>query len=553
MPYAAWAVFFAVLFTGLNLRGIKASARTNAIIAGGLGVVLVLFIVAAVRYLWGQTLDGAALARPFYDPATLLLVEGLERHRARRAHLHRLRRHLDALGGGRESAPQHPAGDGDRLPVHRRLRRAPGLPRRSSSGRTGRATPTSTPPSCTWPDAPAGRSCSRSSTSRCSWRTSAPVRARSSARGGSSTAWDATTPSPAASSARYTRAPTSRPTTSFSWARSRSSAPSSLSYELGAELLNFGAFIAFMGVNVAWLVHYYVRGRTRKLGNLVPPLLGFLICLYLWLSLRIPTKVAGFVWLLSGVLYGAWKTQGFKKPIEFREANDEEADEGPRRLPEEPDRLPGHPEELRSAPGDEGSASLVWLVARWPPRFRRLPRTAAPLPVAERREGRGRPDLRRRDGHPPRQRRPRPRRGRPRGTFFVPGHSSRWRSACPSGAPSPRAATSSANHAIFHPCLRKPATGPEREWVKPEYALEGYIGRAHPGRGGGHEHDAPRHRRREASGRSPTTAATRRPAASRTSRRSGRSSWPPAPARTGSPPTWAPSTRCSCRAGRPRT
>ena len=30
LPYWAWAVFFALLFTGLNLQGIKTSARTNA-------------------------------------------------------------------------------------------------------------------------------------------------------------------------------------------------------------------------------------------------------------------------------------------------------------------------------------------------------------------------------------------------------------------------------------------------------------------------------------------------------------------------------------------
>ena len=62
-----------------------------------------------------------------------------------------------------------------------------------------------------------------------------------------------------------------------------------------------------------------------------------------------------------------------------------------------------------------------------------------------------------------------------RGTFFVPGHSEslakrlpEWRSLAGRGH-------ELANHAIFHPCLRKPATGPEREWVKPEYALEGYT------------------------------------------------------------------------------
>ncbi len=95
-----------------------------------------------------------------------------------------------------------------------------------------------------------------------------------------------------------------------------------LSYELGAELLNFGAFIAFMGVNLSWLVHYWWRSNHKKLVNLVPPLLGFSICLYLWLSLRTPTKIVGFVWLLTGVAYGAWKTQGFRKPIEFREVDE---------------------------------------------------------------------------------------------------------------------------------------------------------------------------------------------------------------------------------------
>ena len=70
VPYAAWAVFFAVLFTGLNLRGVKASARTNAVIAAGLVLALVLFLAAALRYLAGQPLDAAALTRPFYDPAT---------------------------------------------------------------------------------------------------------------------------------------------------------------------------------------------------------------------------------------------------------------------------------------------------------------------------------------------------------------------------------------------------------------------------------------------------------------------------------------------------
>ena len=53
------------------------------------------------------------------------------------------------------------------------------------------------------------------------------------------------------------------------------------SVSLVAEMLNFGALIAFMGVNAASLLHYYVRAPEKKLRNLVPPLLGGLICFLL--------------------------------------------------------------------------------------------------------------------------------------------------------------------------------------------------------------------------------------------------------------------------------
>ena len=73
LPRPAGILFFAVLFTVLNLRGIKASARTNQVIGVGLGVVVVLFLIAATRYLMGVPLAAADLARPFYDPATFAL------------------------------------------------------------------------------------------------------------------------------------------------------------------------------------------------------------------------------------------------------------------------------------------------------------------------------------------------------------------------------------------------------------------------------------------------------------------------------------------------
>src|SRR6185503_9548965 len=67
IPYAAWAVLFFALFTWLNLRGVKASARFNTILAAAMGVVIVVFLAASMRYLLLHA-AGTDLARPFYDP-----------------------------------------------------------------------------------------------------------------------------------------------------------------------------------------------------------------------------------------------------------------------------------------------------------------------------------------------------------------------------------------------------------------------------------------------------------------------------------------------------
>jgi putrescine importer len=83
-------------------------------------------------------------------------------------------------------------------------------------------------------------------------------------------------------------------------------------YGLGAEMLNFGALIAFMGVNIAAFLRYYVRAKEKKLTYLVPPILGFLICLGLWLNLSRPAMIVGSVWMAAGILFGAIKTKGFR-------------------------------------------------------------------------------------------------------------------------------------------------------------------------------------------------------------------------------------------------
>ena len=69
---------------------------------------------------------------------------------------------------------------------------------------------------------------------------------------------------------------------------------------------------AFMGVNLAALVRYYVRERQKRLRNLLPPVLGFAVCLLPWLNLSRTAQIAGGAWMAAGIAYGAWKTRGFR-------------------------------------------------------------------------------------------------------------------------------------------------------------------------------------------------------------------------------------------------
>src|ERR1700751_5138660 len=69
VPYAIWAVFFGAVFTFLNLQGIKTSARVNTLLAAGMGAVVAVFFMVAVRYIAGHPHDGASFfTRPFFDP-----------------------------------------------------------------------------------------------------------------------------------------------------------------------------------------------------------------------------------------------------------------------------------------------------------------------------------------------------------------------------------------------------------------------------------------------------------------------------------------------------
>lgn len=89
-----------------------------------------------------------------------------------------------------------------------------------------------------------------------------------------------------------------------------------LSYEHAAETLNFGAFLAFMGVNLAAFRQFYRKRRSgrRLLADAIAPLAGFLFCLIIWLGLSAPAKAVGGAWLAVGIVYSAVKTRGFRSP-----------------------------------------------------------------------------------------------------------------------------------------------------------------------------------------------------------------------------------------------
>ena len=99
VPYPVFVILFISIFTGLNLFGIRTSARINEILAASMGVVIVIFLAAAVRYVLHTPHEGLAFfTRPFYDPADFQDLGGSRRHVARRAHLYRVRRHLHSVG-----------------------------------------------------------------------------------------------------------------------------------------------------------------------------------------------------------------------------------------------------------------------------------------------------------------------------------------------------------------------------------------------------------------------------------------------------------------------
>jgi putrescine importer len=92
-----------------------------------------------------------------------------------------------------------------------------------------------------------------------------------------------------------------------------------LGWERSVEILNFGALMAFMAVNLA-AVRYFgfspaMAGKRHLLLDVIVPSLGFVFCLVIFLGLQGSTLLAGAIWLVVGGVYVVLKTKALGQPV----------------------------------------------------------------------------------------------------------------------------------------------------------------------------------------------------------------------------------------------
>jgi putrescine importer len=92
-----------------------------------------------------------------------------------------------------------------------------------------------------------------------------------------------------------------------------------MSWERSIEILNFGALLAFMAVNLATVKHFGftpgIAHQRKLIVDVIVPGLGFVFCLVIFLGLQGSTLVAGTVWLAMGGLYVMLKTKTMGQPV----------------------------------------------------------------------------------------------------------------------------------------------------------------------------------------------------------------------------------------------
>jgi amino acid transporter len=85
-----------------------------------------------------------------------------------------------------------------------------------------------------------------------------------------------------------------------------------MTLDKAAELVNFGACLGFVLVNVSALLRAW---RERRAGDgsawqMLAPLVGAVICSWIWFSLTALAMELGALWITLGLLWLAWMTRG---------------------------------------------------------------------------------------------------------------------------------------------------------------------------------------------------------------------------------------------------
>lgn len=86
-----------------------------------------------------------------------------------------------------------------------------------------------------------------------------------------------------------------------------------------AGLLSFGALLGFMTLNLTVIWHFYIKSKDKgpkaMLKYLLSPLIGFVVCLYIFLGLGSAAFLVGGIWMLLGLAYILVKTRGFTRLV----------------------------------------------------------------------------------------------------------------------------------------------------------------------------------------------------------------------------------------------
>ncbi|HTQ58608.1 MAG TPA: APC family permease [Candidatus Solibacter sp.] len=316
LPVWAWKIFFAVVFTLLNLQGIKTSARVNAGLAAGMSAVVVVVFVTTIRYILGHPHhDPGFFTRPFYDPQTFS---------------------LDNLSGCTSLAVLTYIGfDGIST-----LSEEAENPRRNIL--------LATVMTCL---AVGILSAAEVYVAQLVWPASQPFPNEDNAY----VFMAARTWAPmftivgatllvanfgsgmgaqiGAARLLYGMGKSNAlPKSFFGKVDAKHGIPKNnvlfigaivlvgsffLTFGRGVELLNYGALLAFMGVNASAFVYYFLRGHERTVWNFVVPIVGFSVCARLWWTLSTPAKYLGTAWMAAGIAFGIWKTKWFREPLSF--------------------------------------------------------------------------------------------------------------------------------------------------------------------------------------------------------------------------------------------